>query len=112
MGSDLGLSGQIVEVSMGRAGGRMRLQELLSFRHTWTDYETIYVVRPWGCDAEAMTVSPAPDTTEPVVRSGQRYDYFIEGSIARDCLDDLGASEGPVSKEVCERLIRYAIYDA
>jgi len=53
-----------------------------------------------------------PDTTEPVMRSGQCYEYFLEGFIARDFIDDLGAPSNSVSVEVCERLIRYAIYNA
>jgi hypothetical protein len=88
------------------------LRDLLLSRHLWTKDETIYVAQPWTCDAEAILVSPAPDTTEPVVRSGQRYEYFLEGFLARDLLDDLGASSDSLSVEICERLIRYATYDA
>jgi len=46
------------------------------------------------------------------MRSGQCYEYFLEGFIARDFIDDLGAPSNSVSVEVCERLIRYAIYNA
>ena len=90
----------------------MRLQGVLSSRRGWNDDVTIYAVKPWSCDAEALLSSQAPDTTDPLIRSGKRYDYFLEGFIARDFLDGIGASAENVGKEACERLIRYAIYDA
>jgi hypothetical protein len=99
-------------IRVGRYEGRMILKDLLLSRHRWTDDETVYVAQPWSCDAEAILVSPAPATTEPVMRSGQSYEYFLEGFIARDFIDDLGAPSSSISVEVCERLIRYAIYDA
>jgi hypothetical protein len=87
----------------------MTLQDLLSSRRGWPDEGTIYVVQPWSRDAEAVLSKEMPNSTDPVVRSGKRYDYFLEGFIARELLDDLGASELGVSREACERLIRYAI---
>lgn len=90
----------------------MTLQDLLSGRHAWTGEDTIYVAQPWTCSAPALLVGDAPETTEPVVRSGVRYEYFLEGFIAREFLEDLGVSVEKVSTEVCERLIRYAIDDA
>jgi hypothetical protein len=90
----------------------MTLRELLVSRHDWTEEETIYVVEPWSRDAEALLTNEAPDATDPIFRSGKRYAYFLEGFIARDFLDDLGASINDVSQEACDRLIRYAIDDA
>lgn len=89
----------------------MTLQELLLSRHSWTDEDTIYLVQPWSCGAEAILSNESPDRANSVIRSRRQYDYFLEGFIVRDFLDDLGASAG-VSEEVCERLIRYAIDDA
>jgi hypothetical protein len=90
----------------------MTLRDLLASRRDWTDEDTIYVTQPWNGDAEALISNDAPDTTDPIVRSGRHYDYFLEGFIARDFLDDLGVSATDVSREACDRLIRYAIYDA
>jgi hypothetical protein len=89
----------------------MTLQELLSSRRNWADEDTIYMVQPWSCKAEVVLLNEVLDRTDPVIRSGKRYDYFLEGFIARDFLDDLGAS-ADVGGEACERLIRYAIDDA
>jgi hypothetical protein len=70
----------------------MTLRELLASRRDWADDETIYVIEPWSGDAEALISSETPDATDPIVRSGKRYAYFLEGSIARDFLDDLGVN--------------------
>ena len=90
----------------------MTLMDLLASRDQWTDDNTIYLVRPWNRGAEAMLVSPSPDTTEPVIRLGIRYDYFLECFIVRDFIEDFLASGERSDQEICERLIRYAIYDA
>ncbi len=89
----------------------MKLLELLGGRRDWSDGETIYVVEPWSADAESLLSSAAPDTQEPVVQGGKIYAYFLEGFIARDFLDDLGAPDD-LGVAACERLIRFAIDDA
>jgi hypothetical protein len=81
----------------------LRLIELVKGASTWTDDDTIYVARPWSCDADAMLVSPAPNATEPVDRGGKRYDYFLETFIAREVLERV---VGP-AEERCQRLIDY-----
>jgi hypothetical protein len=90
----------------------MTLRELLTSRRDWADDDTIYVIEPWTGNAEAIISSEAPDATDPIVQSGRRYAYFLEGFIARDFLDALGASADEVSEEACDRLIRYAVDDA
>ena len=90
----------------------MTLQELLLSRQNWTDAETIYMVQPWTCNAEVLLSSVSPDSTDPIVRSGTQYGYFLEGFIARDFVDALDASGTDVSEAICERLIRYAVDDA
>ncbi|MBR0711402.1 MULTISPECIES: hypothetical protein [Bradyrhizobium] len=90
----------------------MTLQELLLSRQNWSETETIYMVQPWSCSAEVLVSSESPDTADPVFRAGTRYDYFLEGFIARDFLDDIGAPGADVSEAACERLIRYAVNDA
>ena len=87
----------------------MRLIELLKQATEWSDDEaTIYVAQPWSCDAEAILVSPSPDTTEPVEQHGTRYEYFLEAFIARDFVADY---EAPAERQ-CDRLIEYARNDA
>lgn len=87
----------------------MRLIELIERASTWADDDTtIYVTRPWSCDADAMLVAPAPDTTEPVEQGGKLYDYFLETFIAREVIKGLGGS----AEKRCQRLINYAENDA
>lgn len=82
-------------------------------RHSWPDEETIYVVEPWSCTAEAILSRNFLDTADPIIRSGKQYDYFIEGFIVREFIaEDLAVSTPDVGDEACERLIYYAINDA
>lgn len=94
----------------------MRLSELLQSAAGWPDVDaTIFVAQPWSCEADAIIIAPAPDSTEPVQQDGARYSYFLETLIARDVIQDYAASdEGAFAKErgKCERLIRYAEDDA
>lgn len=87
----------------------MRLIELIEGSSTWIDDDTtIYVARPWSCDADAMLVSPAPDTTEPLEMGGKFFDYFLETFIARDVVEALAGT----AEKRCQRLIDYAENDA
>lgn len=89
----------------------MKLRELLRDRRDWSDEGTIYVVEPWGGDADALLSNATPDTTGSIIQDGQSYAYFLEGFIARDFLDDLEAPDD-VDEAACERLVRYATDDA
>lgn len=89
----------------------MKLRELLRGRRDWSEDETIYVVEPWSGDADALLSSDTPDTTGPIAHAGKSYAYFLEGFIARDFLNNLGAPDD-VGETACGRLIRYAIDDA
>ena len=76
---------------------------------------TVYVARPWSPQASAIVVSPAPDRNDPIQRDGEAFDYFLEGFLVQEFLEDLAASGefGAASEpELCERLIRYADADA
>lgn len=91
----------------------MKLLDLRAFRQDWTGEQIIYVTQPWSCDADALVSIDSPDTTDSIIQSGKRYEYFLEGFIARDFLEDLGVSvDVAVDGKVCARLIRYAIDDA
>jgi hypothetical protein len=92
-------------------GSGMKLRELLRLRRDWSEEDTIYVAEPWGGDADALLSSETPDATDPIIQAGKSYAYFLEGFIARDFLDDLGAPDD-VGEAVCDRLIRFAIDDA
>ena len=79
------------------------------------DGATIYVAQPWSPGAQAIVVSPAPDTTAPIERYGESFDYFLEAFIAQQFLEDLGATDKldtASEKQRCERLILYAKTDA
>lgn len=93
----------------------MRLIELLMQTEHWNDDVTVYVERPWSCDAEAILVSPAPNVTLPVERQGRAFDYFLETSVAREVMDGYATSDegaGASQAQRCERLIGYAENDA
>lgn len=94
----------------------MELIEIMRRDELADDEEaTIYVARPWSPEADAIVVSPAPSTTSPVERDGRAFDYFLEGFLAREFLEDLEASgefKGASERQLCERLIRYADADA
>ncbi|MNS62929.1 hypothetical protein D3C72_960100 [compost metagenome] len=87
----------------------MRLIELIEHASEWTgDDKTLYVARPWSCDADAIIVSPATDTIEPLEQAGRRYDYFLETFIVQEVLYGLGGT----AEQRCQRLIGYAENDA
>lgn len=94
----------------------MKLDDILRRGDLGDDEEaTIYVERPWSVHAEAILVSPAPETTAPLERDGRQFAYFIEAFIARQFLDDLAASSDTAAMSEVqshERLIRYAETDA
>ena len=87
----------------------MRLIDLLGQRHDWhDDNTTIYVEQPWSCEADAILVTPSPERTGPVRREGRTYDYFLETFIIADFAKGYSAPE----RDLCERLISYAMDDA
>jgi hypothetical protein len=81
---------------------------------TSAEDETIYVSSPWSCEAQAMVIDPSPDTTEAVTIDGVRFEYFLETSIALEFIEDyVKSSRATLSqRQICERLILYAINDA
>lgn len=83
-------------------GVDMKLRELLRGRRDWSDEDTIYVVEPWGGDADALLSNATPDITGPIIEDGQSYAYLLDYLNAPDDVDEAA----------CERLIRYATDDA
>jgi hypothetical protein len=94
----------------------MKLIELVELATGWNGEDaTIYVTKPWAPDAEATMVFPAPYETTPIERDGRTYQYFLEGFIAREVLEDYAAAgqgADASTRQLCERLIRYAENDA
>ena len=93
----------------------MKLIELLQQSDDWDDEATIYVARPWSCDAKAILVNPAPDTTAPIGQDGTLYDYFLETFIAREVRENYAASDDgrfASLERQCERIVSYAENDA
>jgi len=94
----------------------LQLIELLQSASGWRDDKaTIYVAQPWSCEADAIIVTPAPVTTDPIDRDATSYSYFLEALIARDFVEDYTATgEGASAndRQLCERVIRYAEDDA
>jgi hypothetical protein len=75
--------------------------------------ENIYVAPPWSCEAQAVVIDPASDTTEAITIDGTRFEYFLETFIALEFIEDyVKSSRATLSqRQICERLILYAIND-
>lgn len=74
---------------------------------------TIYVSEPWTENSETV-VAIEPESGGPPERAkASNCKYFLEVAIAREFLDDWSVSqEAQKGESKCQRLIRYAIYDA
>jgi len=70
--------------------------------------QTIYAVEPWSPTAPAAVAEEPDDGSVPVATESLRYRYFLEVSIAKEVI---GGFQG-TPKEVCQRLIHYAVNDA
>lgn len=93
----------------------MTLLELVANFSKLDSEHTIFVKFPWGPSADAITVIPAKDESEPSPEKDlQGYHYFIEVGIARDFADHWSKTltRPPSGKQICERLIQYATNDA
>ena len=69
------------------------------------------MAEPWSKEADAFVVSHGPDTTEPIIKAGNRYTYFLEGFVICDVLKDFGFFDD-VDSTACEKIILYAVNDA
>jgi hypothetical protein len=93
----------------------MRLIELIARLHALDDAETIYAKEPWSEDCEATTAPEGESgglVPHDLEMSG--FKYFLEVFIAQEFVDDWRQSTGrmPSDREVCARLIQYAVNDA
>ncbi len=75
---------------------------------------TIYVVKPWTCDSDALVAREVDGGGIPLEAKSSGATYFIEVAVAKDFLDGWASTERRVvtTRERCERLIHYAVYDA
>lgn len=72
----------------------------------------IYARRPWNFDSEVELIAENSNDEDRVKAAGFRY--FIEVPMAKEFLEDWRANviKNPTTQQCCERLIRYAKYDA
>src|SRR5262245_39501929 len=91
----------------------LRLMDVVKNLDAFDEELTIYAVRPWTAESEAI-VARESDTGNPPPEANSRHAaYFIEIAIAREFLEDWAASDDrPTTQEQCDRLIRYAAHDA
>jgi hypothetical protein len=97
-------------------GQTVRLIRLIERLAELDDEDTIYAREPWTKDSDAMV---APDDPKahygiPPEAADAGMQYFLEVHIAREIVEDWIAFLGvkPVSTEICQRVIEYAINDA
>jgi len=76
--------------------------------------DTIYASEPWTEGSDAIVALEPERGGVPPEAAEVGMKYFLEVSIARDFVEDWIAAldEKPSSSAICQRLIRYAIYDA
>jgi hypothetical protein len=100
-------------------GQIVRLGDIIARLSEFDDDDTIYVREPWTAESDAM-VATEPEVDEPdgvvlpPAAAEAGLSYFLEIYIARELVEDwikyLGADPG--AKEMCEKVIFYATYDA
>lgn len=72
---------------------------------------TIYAAEPWTPASAAMLTVPEDRLGKSAAATKAGMIYFIEVFIAQDFLEDWVKTDKPSAREVCERLIHYAVYD-
>lgn len=80
----------------------------------FNDELTIYARKPWTRDSAAILEMEPEEGGLPARAVDGGFDYFIEVFIAAEILGDWSRSlpTPPSEQEMCDVLIRYAIYDA
>jgi len=71
---------------------------------------TIYAAKPWTPESAAILAEQDARPGYSTAPKG-RMTYFIEVFIAQDFLETWMKRDKPSAREVCERLIHYAVYD-
>ena len=81
---------------------------------SYGDEEDIYAREPWTPDSPAIVLNRPESPGLPEEASSLGMVNFIAAFIAQEFLEDWvkGLSKKPTYRELCERLIQYAIHDA
>ena len=95
-------------------GPTVTLIEIIRSLDSFASDGIICARRPWAENSEAIVVVDLEARHLPLEAEKLRMDYFLEVNIARDFLEDWGASliPKPTLEERCARLIKYAFTDA
>jgi len=94
--------------------GTSKLIDIVANLESYDSELTIYAAKPWTCDSEAVVAAEPDQGGRPHEAESCGAEYFVEVLVAKEFLEGWIASEArPTSaQEQCERLIRYAVYDA
>lgn len=95
-------------------GAVTNLSELISRLDEFADEDTIYASEPWGGHSNVVVAREPASGGLPSEAAKAGMIYFLEMSLARRFIEDWVASlsRAPSNCELCDRLIRYAIFDA
>jgi hypothetical protein len=92
----------------------MKIEEVLLNLGSFDQEATIFATEPWTRRSDAVVDFPPDDHSLPESAIAAGADYFLEVSIALECLNGWirHLKYTPSSDEICDRLIYYARYDA
>jgi hypothetical protein len=94
-------------------GAMMRLSDIVKELSSTDQELTIYVAEPWSPHSQAMLAREPDEGGVPAEASGAHMTYFLEVFIAQEFVRDLVAALSDSSlDDLCERLVKYAKYDA
>jgi hypothetical protein len=91
-----------------------RLIDIVANLGSYDSEFTIYAVKPWTWDSDALVVREPEPGGSPREAESCGAEYFLEVFIAKEFLEDWMAAAGRATShhEQCARLIRYAANDA
>jgi len=96
---------------MGRVA---KLVEVINQLPQLNRNDTIYASKPWSPHSDAIVATEPVQGGIPTEAKNLGLKYFLEVSISIDFVEDwkLSLNKTPSTREVCDRLIRYATNDA
>lgn len=92
----------------------MRLIDVIRELDFFDEHGTIYASKPWADTSQAIVATEPDEGGVPAEVAKLGLKYFLEVSIARECLEGWIANidQKPTVKEKCARIIKYATTDA
>lgn len=92
----------------------MTLHEVINRIDEFDASCTIYAAHPWTHDSVAIVDYEPDEGGIPEAAVRMNLNYFLEISIAGDFIEDWKGSLGnvPTDREICQRVIKYAVNDA